>query len=212
MELNEEKRIPAPQDAVWRAIMDPDVLKVCIPGCESVDKKSDTEFTARVVVAVGPVKAKFTGEVTLSDIDAPNGCTISGKGSGGVAGFGKGSAVVKLRTEGAETVLAYRVNASVGGKLAQIGQRLIDSTAKKLADEFFANFVKAVTGANPAAPAAAPSPALASTPAAAASAPAASVAAPSAAAPVTTVAGSGWGKVIVIAAAGFAVLWYFARR
>lgn len=146
MELNEEKRIPAPRAAVWRALNDPEVLKVCIPGCESVEKRSDTEFTARVVVAVGPVKAKFTGEVQLSDIDPPNGYTISGKGSGGVAGFGKGSAVVKLRDEGSDTILAYQVNASVGGKLAQIGQRLVDSTAKKLADEFFANFAKALGG------------------------------------------------------------------
>ncbi|HET9150010.1 MAG TPA: carbon monoxide dehydrogenase subunit G, partial [Alphaproteobacteria bacterium] len=158
MELREEKRIPAGRDVVWKALNDPEVLRQCIPGCESVEKRSDTEFTAKVTVAVGPVKAKFTGEVTLSDIDPPNGYTISGKGSGGVAGFGKGSAVVKLRDEGADTVLAYTVQASVGGKLAQIGQRLVDSTAKKLADEFFANFVKAVAqqGTAAAAPAAEP--------------------------------------------------------
>src|SRR4051812_56049 len=121
MELNDEKRIPAKQDVVWKALNDPDVLKRCIPGCEAVEKRSDTEMTARVVVTVGPVKAKFTGEVTLSDIDAPNGYTITGKGSGGVAGFGKGGATVKLRTEGTDTVLSYSASASVGGKLAQIG-------------------------------------------------------------------------------------------
>ena len=201
MELNEEKRIPAKQAAVWRALNDPAVLKACIPGCETVEKRSDTEFTARVVVAVGPVKAKFTGEVTLSDIDAPNGYTISGKGSGGVAGFGKGSAIVKLREEGNETVLAYQVNASVGGKLAQIGQRLVDSTAKKLADEFFANFVKAVAGEAAAVPAA-PAPVPAAAPAAA---PAAPAAAPSP-------AGAGWGTVLIVAAAAFAALWYVAHR
>lgn len=202
MELNAEKRIPAPQAKVWAALNDPQILKVCIPGCESVDKKSDTEFTARVTVSVGPVKAKFTGEVQLSDIDAPNGYTISGKGTGGVAGFGKGSAVVKLRTEGAETVLSYAVNASVGGKLAQIGQRLIDSTANKLADEFFANFVRTVAGAEaaatpsaqPAAPSGPPTPAAAPAPQPA------------------SVIGTGWGKVIVAAVLGFAVLWYFSHR
>jgi uncharacterized protein len=201
VELNEEKRIPARQDAVWRALNDPEVLKICIPGCETVEKRSPTEFTARVTVSVGPVKAKFTGEVQLTDIDAPNGYTISGKGSGGVAGFGKGSAVVKLRTEGNETVLAYRVNASVGGKLAQIGQRLVDSTAKKLADEFFANFVRAVAGEAAAAAAAAP-------------APAAAQATPAAPAPAAALspAGSGWGKVWIAAAAGLAVLWYVAHR
>jgi uncharacterized protein len=207
VELNEEKRIPAPQAAVWRALNDPEVLKTCIPGCETVEKRSDTEFTARVVVAVGPVKAKFTGEVTLSDIDAPNGYTISGKGSGGVAGFGKGSAVVKLRTEGAETVLAYQVNASVGGKLAQIGQRLVDSTAKKLADEFFANFVRAVAGEQAAAAPATAAPAATPMPAAAPAAPA-----PAPASAAVSPAGSGWGKVLIVAAAGFAVLWYVAHR
>lgn len=205
MELREEKRIPAGRDAVWKALNDPEVLRRCIPGCESVEKRSDTEFTAKVTVAVGPVKAKFTGEVTLSDIDPPNGYTISGKGSGGVAGFGKGSAVVKLRDEGADTVLAYTVQASVGGKLAQIGQRLVDSTAKKLADEFFANFVKAVAPEGAAAgaaetapaaePAAAPSPAPGPTPASA-----------------PRKAGPGWGAVLIVAAAGLALLWYLSAR
>jgi len=145
MDMSGEQRIPAPQQQVWDALYDPEVLKLCIPGCETVEKTSETEFTAKVVLAVGPVKAKFSGDVSLEDIDAPNGCTISGKGNGGIAGFGKGNAKVLLRTEGDETVLTYTANASVGGKIAQIGARLVDSTAKKLADEFFKRFVKLMT-------------------------------------------------------------------
>ncbi|HEY4135259.1 MAG TPA: carbon monoxide dehydrogenase subunit G [Alphaproteobacteria bacterium] len=143
--MSGEQRIPAPQQVVWDALYDPEVLKLCIPGCESVEKLSDTQFTAKVVMAVGPVKAKFSGEVTLGDIDEPNSCTITGKGSGGAAGFGKGGAQINLSTEGNETVLRYTANASVGGKLAQIGARLIDSTAKKMADQFFTRFVKHMT-------------------------------------------------------------------
>jgi carbon monoxide dehydrogenase subunit G len=147
MDMSGEKRIAAPLDKVWVALNDPEVLKVAIPGCESVDKKSDTEFTAKVTLAVGPVKAKFTGEVTLNDLDPPNGYTLTGQGSGGVAGFGKGEAKVSLRAEGTETVIAYQVHATVGGKIAQVGQRLIDSTAKKLADQFFEKFSKHVAAA-----------------------------------------------------------------
>jgi carbon monoxide dehydrogenase subunit G len=145
MDMSGEQRIPAPQQQVWDALYDPEVLKLCIPGCESVEKTSETEFTAKVVLAVGPVKAKFAGDVSLLDIDAPNSCTISGKGNGGIAGFGKGSAKVVLKTEGDETVLTYTASASVGGKIAQIGARLVDSTAKKLADEFFKRFVAHMT-------------------------------------------------------------------
>ncbi len=145
MDMSGEQRIPAPQQQVWDALYNPEVLKLCIPGCESVDKTSETEFTAKVVVAVGPVKARFAGEVSLEDINAPHSCTINGKGSGGIAGFGKGNAKVELSTEGNETILKYTANASVGGKLAQIGARLVDSTAKKLADEFFKRFVKLMT-------------------------------------------------------------------
>ncbi|MFN4282724.1 MAG: CoxG family protein [Alphaproteobacteria bacterium] len=145
MDMSGEQRIPAPQQQVWDALFDPEVLKACIPGCDTVDKTSETTFTAKVVLAVGPVKAKFAGDVAIEEIDAPNGCTISGKGNGGIAGFGKGSAKMTLRTEGEETVLSYTANASVGGKIAQIGARLIDSTAKKLADEFFKRFVKLMT-------------------------------------------------------------------
>lgn len=145
MDINGEQRIPAPQATVWAALNDPEALKASIPGCESVEKVSDTQFTARITMAIGPVKAKFSGDVTLTDIEAPNAYTITGKGSGGAAGFGKGSARVTLIPEGNETLLRYAANASVGGKLAQIGQRLVDSAAKKMAEEFFANFTACLT-------------------------------------------------------------------
>jgi uncharacterized protein len=168
MDMSGEKRINAPRAKVWEALNDPVALKAAIPGCEQVDKKSDTEFAAKVGLSIGPVKAKFAGEVTLSDMDPPNGYTLSGTGSGGVAGFGKGEAKVSLRDDGDGTIIAYEVHASVGGKLAQVGQRLIDSTAKKLADQFFEKFSKHVESENPqAAPvAAAPAPAPAAAPAA----------------------------------------------
>ena len=153
MDINGEQRIPAPQKTVWDALNDPEALKASIPGCESVEKVSDTQFTARVTMAVGPVKAKFNGDVTLSDIDAPNGYTITGKGSGGAAGFGKGSAKVSLVPDGDGTLLRYAANASVGGKLAQIGQRLVDSAAKKMAEEFFTNFTTYLTAKGAVAPA-----------------------------------------------------------
>ncbi len=168
MDMSGEKRVPASRDTVWAALNDPEILKLAIPGCESVEKKSDTEFTARVSLAIGPVKAKFKGEVTLADLDPPNGYTLSGTGSGGVAGFGKGEAKVSLRDDGEGTIIAYQVHASVGGKLAQVGQRLIDSTAKKLADQFFTNLSAQLGGGkDEAAPAAAPAsaPAPAATPA-----------------------------------------------
>ncbi len=145
MDINGEQRIPAPQATVWDALNDPEALKASIPGCESIDKVSDTQFTARITMAVGPVKAKFSGDVTLSEIDAPNAYTITGKGSGGAAGFGKGSARVTLIPDGSGTLLRYDAKASVGGKLAQIGQRLVDSAAKKMADEFFTNFTAYLT-------------------------------------------------------------------
>jgi carbon monoxide dehydrogenase subunit G len=162
MDMTGEYRIPAPRETVWRALNDAEILKQCIPGCETVDKVSDTEFTARVAIAVGPVKAKFSGKVALADLKPPESYTISGEGQGGVAGFGKGSATVRLEAEApAVTMLRYTAQASVGGKLAQIGARLVDATARKLADEFFGKFA-AVVGA-PAEPAAAPAAAAAST-------------------------------------------------
>ncbi len=140
MELTGQQIIPAPRARVWAALNDPEVLKRCIPGCQEIEKLSDTELTARVGLAVGPVKATFNGRVTLSEMDPPNGYKISGEGQGGVAGFGKGSAVVQLSDEAGGTKLTYTADAAVGGKLAQIGSRLVEATARKLADEFFRRF------------------------------------------------------------------------
>jgi hypothetical protein len=141
MQMNDSQRVPASRDKVWAGLNDPETLRKCIPGCQSLEMTSPTEMTATVVVKLGPVKASFNGKVTLSDIDAPNSYRISGEGSGGVAGFAKGGASVKLEDEGPDaTILNYTVDAQIGGKLAQLGGRLIDSTAKKLAGEFFENF------------------------------------------------------------------------
>jgi carbon monoxide dehydrogenase subunit G len=145
MEMSGEYRIPAPRETVWRALNDPAILKECIPGCQSLEKTSDTTMTAKVQAKVGPVKANFTGDVTLSNIDPPSGYTISGEGKGGVAGFAKGGADVTLEEAGDDTILRYTAKAQVGGKLAQIGARLIDATAKQLADEFFSNFAQKLT-------------------------------------------------------------------
>jgi carbon monoxide dehydrogenase subunit G len=147
MDLTGEYRIPAPRDDVWRALNDPNILKQCIPGCESVEKLSDTEFSAKVVLKIGPMSAKFSGKGTLTNLDPPKGYTITGEGQGGVAGFGKGTADVRLDTDGSATVLHYKAAAQVGGKMAQLGARLIDSTTKKLADEFFGKFAQVVSPA-----------------------------------------------------------------
>jgi hypothetical protein len=149
MDMTGQYRIPAPREAVWRALNDPEVLKQCIPGCETVEKLSETEFQARVTAAVGPVKAKFGGKVRLSDIDPPNGYTISGEGQGGAAGFAKGGAKVRLAPDGDGTNLSYEVTATVGGKLAQVGARLIDGVSKKMAEEFFTRFVAVVAAGQP---------------------------------------------------------------
>jgi len=146
MQMNDSQRIPASRDKVWAALNDPDVLKRCIPGCQSLAVTAPNEMTATVVFRVGPVKATFGGKVTLSDLDPPNGYRISGEGSGGVAGFAKGGALVRLEQESVEvTVLHYDVDAQIGGKLAQLGARLINSTATKLAGEFFASFAEVVS-------------------------------------------------------------------
>nr|MEC9422013.1 carbon monoxide dehydrogenase subunit G [Pseudomonadota bacterium] len=144
MDMSGSHRIPAKRETVWQALNDPDVLRACIPGCESLEKTSDTEMTAAVTSKIGPVKAKFKGEVTLENINPPESYTISGEGKGGVAGFAKGSADVKLTEEGDETILSYEAKAQVGGKLAQLGSRLIDSTAKKMAEDFFTKFSEMV--------------------------------------------------------------------
>ena len=180
MEMTGEYKIPAPRQKVWEALNDPEILKACIPGCQELNKESDTELTATVKSKVGPVSATFKGKVTLSDIDAPNGYKISGEGTGGVAGFAKGGAEVKLVDDGDGTVLTYQATGQVGGKLAQIGSRLIDSTAKKMANEFFGKFAELVAADNAAAAPAAAEPE--SAPAAAAEpAPAAATATPAAA-------------------------------
>ena len=147
MQINDSQRIPASKDKVWAALNDPEVLKACIPGCQNLEMTSPTEMTATVVFKVGPVKATFGGKVTLSELDPPNSYRITGEGSGGVAGFAKGGAAVRLEAESPDvTILHYEVDAQIGGKLAQLGQRLIDSTARKLSADFFAAFGKAVGG------------------------------------------------------------------
>ena len=157
MDMTGEYRIPAPREQVWAALNDPETLKASLPGCQSLEKVSDREFAATVVAKVGPVQAKFNGNVTLSNLNPPESYTISGEGKGGAAGFAKGGADVRLLEEGEVTVLTYTAKADVGGKLAQLGSRLIDGTAKKMADEFFNNFSRQVAGP---APAPAPAPAL----------------------------------------------------
>ena len=144
MEIKGEYRIAASREKVFAALNDVAILQACIPGCESLEKTSDTEMKAKVRMRIGPVSASFTGKVTLSDLDPPNGYKISGEGQGGAAGFAKGGAVVTLREDGADTILNYNVDAQVGGKIAQVGARLIDGTARKLADEFFSKFTAMV--------------------------------------------------------------------
>ena len=145
MDFTGEYKVPASRDKVWEALNDVDVLKLCIDGCEELNKDSDTEFSAKVTAKVGPVRAKFTGKVTLSDIDPPNGYTISGEGQGGVAGFAKGGAIVKLVDGDGVTILHYEAKAEVGGKLASVGSRLVEGVAKKTADDFFGKFVEIVS-------------------------------------------------------------------
>ena len=141
MEMTGERRIPAPRQQVWDALNDPEVLRASIPGCESVEREGEDQFKARVAVKIGPMSAKFAGKVKLTNINAPAGYTISGEGSGGAMGFAKGGADVALAEAGpAETLLNYNVKAQVGGKIAQLGARLVDSTAKQMAGQFFDRF------------------------------------------------------------------------
>jgi len=149
MDMTGSRHIAASRKNVWAALNDPEVLKQCIPGCESLEMQSPTDMTARVKLAIGPVKATFNGKVKLTDLDPPNGYRIAGEGSGGVAGYAKGSASVRLADEADGTLMTYDVKADVGGKLAQLGGRLIDSTAKKLADEFFEKFTTLVSDEMP---------------------------------------------------------------
>jgi uncharacterized protein len=147
MDMTGEFRIPAPRRKVWEALNNPEILKQSIPGCEEIEQVSPTELAAKVTAKVGPVKARFGGKVILSDLDPPNGYKITGEGSGGAAGFAKGGATVHLADDGDGTRLTYVVEAHVGGKLAQIGSRLIDATARKMAEDFFTRFSGIVGGA-----------------------------------------------------------------
>jgi carbon monoxide dehydrogenase subunit G len=147
MTMNGEVQLPAPRELVWQKLNDPETLKVCIPGCESLERLGENEFQAVSVTKIGPVKAKFKGKVRLTDLDPPNGYRISGEGDGGVAGFAKGGATVALSPKDGGTLLTYNVEAQIGGKLAQLGQRLVNGAAKKMADEFFVKFAAAVGSA-----------------------------------------------------------------
>jgi carbon monoxide dehydrogenase subunit G len=144
MTMTGEALLPADKGTVYAALNNPEILKACIPGCQDLTKLSDTEFEAVAKIAIGPVKATFKGRVMLEDLDPPNGYTIRGEGQGGVAGFAKGGAKVRLEEAEGGTKLIYDVEATVGGKIAQLGGRLVNGVAKKTADEFFANFVKAL--------------------------------------------------------------------
>jgi len=164
MDMSGERRISAPREKVWAALNDPAVLKAAIPGCETMEKLSDTELKATASVKIGPISAKFAGKMHLLDLDPPNGYRIEGEGQGGVAGFAKGGASVRLVADGSDTILSYNVKANVGGKIAQLGARLIDASAKQMADAFFDRFAAQVASAEAApeaaaAPAAAPAPA-----------------------------------------------------
>jgi carbon monoxide dehydrogenase subunit G len=162
MEMTGERRIAAPRERVWEALNDPAVLQAAIPGCESVERVADDQFQAKVAVKLGPMSARFGGKVMLSNINPPQSYTISGEGQGGAMGFGKGGADVTLEAVGPqETILRYAAKAQVGGKMAQLGARLIDSTAKSMADQFFDRFAAqlappAAVEAAPQAPAGAP--------------------------------------------------------
>ena len=146
MDMSGEQTILRPQAVTWSSITDPEVLKTCIPGCESMDKVGDNEYELVMGAKVGPVSAKFKGKITLADVDAPHAYTLIFEGQGGVAGFAKGQATVRLLPEGETTRLQYTAKAMIGGKLAQVGSRLVDGVAKKLADNFFTRFNEHVSG------------------------------------------------------------------
>lgn len=153
MEITGEQLIPLPQQQVWEALNDPGILKTCIPGCEAIEKVSDLEYKVAITAAIGPVKAKFNGKLLLSELNPPHSYSLAFEGSGGAAGFGKGTALVSLTPDGNGTRMTYKATASVGGKLAQIGSRLIDGVAKKMSDDFFAKFNATVAPQTTTAPA-----------------------------------------------------------
>ncbi len=144
MEVNGEYRIEAEQEAVWAALNDDDILRQALPGCESLERTSDTDLDAKVKLKVGPVAVNFAAKISLKNLDPPNGYTISGDGKGGPAGFAKGEARVSLEDVGGATLLRYDVDARLGGKLGQLGARMIDATAQKIAREFFRKFSELV--------------------------------------------------------------------
>lgn len=146
MQLNGEIRIDAPREQVYAALNDPEILRKSIPGCEEIEQLSETELIATVVTRIGPIKARFKGEMTLSELNPPISYTISGRGKGGSAGFAKGGAKIVLEEDGEATVMRYQVQIDVGGRLAQLGGRLIEGTAKKLSDDFFTRFKEEVAG------------------------------------------------------------------
>ena len=145
MDLSDEIRISAPRDVVYRALNDPEILRECIPGCEELIQHSPEQLEAKVVLKIGPVKARFAGEVTLDTSNAPGGFTLTGEGKGGAAGFAKGGADVTLTEDGDDTILAYTATVDIGGKIAQLGSRLIAGTAKKLSGQFFTRFGEIVS-------------------------------------------------------------------
>lgn len=149
MELSQRVQIPLPAEAVWAALNDPEILKQCLPGCEEFTATADNQYQIVLKAKVGPVKATFNGEVTLGNLNPPHSYTLSGAGKGGVAGFAKGSASVRLDPapgDESSTLMTYQVNAAVGGKLAQVGSRLVNGAARKMASDFFSNFVRVVCG------------------------------------------------------------------
>ncbi|KPF89324.1 carbon monoxide dehydrogenase [Novosphingobium sp. AAP83] len=168
MKFTGEYRIEAPRETVWAAINNPEILRQCIPGCEEIACNTPTDWTAKVTTRVGPVKARFTGNIRLEDLEPPARCRIVGEGNGGPAGFATGGATVELTEADGATLLVYEADAQIGGKLAQIGSRLIDSFAKRYADEFFAAFARIVAEGEtlpaPTAPASTPAPAPSSAP------------------------------------------------
>jgi len=144
MNMSGSNQVSAPRDAVWTALFDPQVLKQCIQGCEALEQVSDGEYTATVTIKIGPVKARFQGKVRIADVVEGDQCRLVGEGSGGIAGFAKGSALVRLRETDGGTVVEYEVESQIGGKLAQLGARMINSTAVRMAEDFFSKFARAV--------------------------------------------------------------------
>ena len=178
MRMAGEQRIAASKQRVWEALNDPEILKQCIPGCQSLEREADDRLAAVAEVKIGPIGARFKGLVTLSELDPPNGYTITGQGNGGVAGSAKGGAKVRLSDDGAGTLVSYDVDAEVGGRMAQLGGPIIDATAKQLAGKFFATFGQVVGGAAAAAEAAPVAAEVAAPVAAAVAAPVAAAAPP----------------------------------